>query len=203
MQITWADMQWLLPRHITTGEWWLWSYDVSCRAVRGDAQWVAEAVQWCAHILDVSVGDLSNILAEVGVDKIMTLGLEIIKACSVPDGLKNGLRIMYDVTYEADGYDPSNTVGGPCECPECRGDVDVSELCKFRHPDIGDDAKHLSLVRPDLVAEYWDKPLALYTVEATRQGAINRAKLAVEQTEEAKRKRKLIRDQILASHGVH
>lgn len=201
MLIVWNNQQWMCET-VTTGQWWSWAYEVSCRAMRRDPEWVAAAVQWCARVLGVSVEDLSGVLVEIGPDKIIHLGNAIVAASSMPDSMKIGMRRLYDVTYECEDYDPTKAKGGPCECPECRGG-DVSELCKFRHPDIGDDARAIGTIRTDIVAQFWSLPLPLYQQEIIKLGAVSRRELSQEQQAEARKRRKDTRDQILSSHGIH
>lgn len=201
MIIEWQNQRWI-SRTITTGEWWGWAYDVSCRAARNDPEWVSYACEWCAKILSVSVEDLAEILAEVGPEKVIFLGLEIVKSSSMPSSLKDGLATFYNVTYECDDYDPAQEKGGPCECPECRGDVDYSPLCKFRQPAITDDVRLLAPVRADRIAQFWSLPLPLYQQESERLAAISRRDSVKDQRKKKSEARAEIRDQILSKNGI-
>ena len=164
---------------------------------------VVDVGLWCADALSVDLEALSILLTDVGPHQVMALGNSIVSASSMPDSLKVGLRRFYDVTYECEDYEPSEIKGGPCECPECKGSVPVSELCKYRHPDIGEDARALGILRAELLVEYWDKPLALYQQESIRQGAKSRKEIMVSQSHEERQRKRELRDAKLSQYGIH
>ena len=202
MIIEWAGQKWI-ARSVTVGEWWTWCNDVSSRVIEGDAEWPAYAAQWCARVLEVPAERMEKFF-ELAVDySTIELGNSLLKASEMPTARLVGLSAYYDVVEEATKYVASEEVG-VCGCPEC---IDPSsgpsKYCAFRNEKITESARLMGLIQPEVVAQFWDKPLALFQQHRIYQGAKARGIMARKQAGKRKKEREELRDAILSRHGIH
>jgi len=139
---------------------------------------------------------------------------QIVIEAGWPGGTQQHLRYVLDIITGAEKYDPKKAEQ-KCECPKCRGDENGPPVpCRFEVRVLDDGARvkipqvarDLAFsIRPDLVAQYWDKPIALYelAVESSSSTSLGAAAARQKHKPDPKKEaRDEVRDQYWRRFGL-
>ena len=194
MRIQWAGEQ-IDVQSMTTGQWYRWLVCVVVPILRGSkSAWVHDAMTLLAEVVPTK-----TLNEHCGTHSVIDLGNAIVAASSLDVA---GVQAFFDVAFRATGYDASDS-DGPCQCRECRGSIDLDELCLFRQSSIDEAARQLSTIDTELLAQFYALPLSAYQLAKARASSSARGQMARDQERKRKEERREIRDDIFAKHGIH
>lgn len=194
----WAGLEWRLIADISTGEWYRFviAVDLPLRQAPSRDRTLdaikAAAVFASRYIAPRGLDSVSpEAVLEAAMQGTARVWPDLTDRMLERAGLGPlGAPVLeyYRVVFDALEYKPGEA--GPCDCLECIG-VEVDPDCLFKQNGQTPASRKLGAISPELVNEYWDRPLYLYEhakakreAEAEGYGVIRQKREAVEERHE-------------------
>lgn len=207
---------------VTAGSMWEWSTigvesagDILAEVQLRD-EWLS---RYCGAgllqlLLSVDVEDMLYLVPDLQVDGDLAryrlplvlvvqsvIGGSIIAAASLPDDVSEGYRYYLDLSTGARDYD-EDMADQPCECPACGGVEGATDEHCLWVTDYPASAMVLFRLRPDLLSQYYDRPLRLYQAALHREQSRNIGMAVPGQQRRASAEHSQMVSDVFSQHGM-
>lgn len=220
--LIWCGHRFDLVATLTTGDWYRSLYEIvapqnamlgagvpelSREAVDACYAFCSELIAWKGRTVDRDVLAMMQQKYNEGreVEDYELVYPHLYNACVASSGWglhTPAIDAFYKVVTQSEKFDAGKS-DGPCACEECCGRAEFDDGCLFRQEPITSFARQLGAVSPELVSQYWDRPLYLYrhaqiaeTHRGMRLAAMNQERKSNTESPERREAREMAHDDI-------